>query len=79
MGRSMVRSNRWRSSLKYKVCNKWKANKMTNLEKLLDISYQTREIIKESIDSNVSENTKTIIKLISVVQEQQIKLLEELI
>ena len=52
---------------------------MSNLEKLLDISYQTREIIKESIDSSVYVNTKTIIKLISVIQEQQIKLLEELI
>ena len=52
---------------------------MTNLEKLLDISYQTREIIKESIDSSVYVNTETIIKLISVIQEQQIKLLEELI
>jgi hypothetical protein len=52
---------------------------MTNLEKLLDISYQTRQIIKESIDYNVCEKTKTIIKLISVIQEQQIKLLEELI
>ena len=52
---------------------------MSNLEKLLDISYQTREIIKESIDSNVSENTKTIIKLISVIQEQQINLFVVLI
>jgi hypothetical protein len=52
---------------------------MTNLEKLLDISYETRETIKELIDSTVYENTKTIIKLISVIQEQQIKILEELI
>jgi hypothetical protein len=52
---------------------------MTNLEKLLDISYQTREIIKETIDSKAHINTQTIIKLISVIQEQQIKILEELI
>jgi hypothetical protein len=55
-----------------------KKKPMTKIEQLLDISYQTNEVIKELNPSLMTREGSTLLKIIQSIQAQQIIIIEYL-
>lgn len=51
---------------------------MTKIEQLLDISYQTNEVIKELNPSLMTREGSTLLKIIQSIQQQQTIIIEYL-
>lgn len=51
---------------------------MTKIEQLLDISYQTNEVIKELNTSLMTREGSTLLKIIQSIQAQQTIIIEYL-
>ena len=55
-----------------------KKKPMTKIEQLLDISYQTNEVIKELNPSLMTREGSTLLKIIQSIQAQQTIIIEYL-
>ena len=51
---------------------------MTKIEQLLDISYETNEVIKELNPSLMTREVATLLKIIQAIQAQQTIIIEYL-
>ena len=51
---------------------------MTKIEQLLDISYETNEVIKELNPSLMTREVLTLLKIIQAMQQQQTIIIEYL-